>query len=181
MIQAIPTMYRGVQFRSRLEARWAVFFDALGVEWHYEHEGYQLPSGWYLPDFWLPKLRGGCFVEIKLADAGLGSPEHRKCCELANATAKDVFLLHGSAHHDGHEPGYSAYWFAKGDGGLGYTDLGFLWCICPRCGQSGIEYEGRGSRVCGARCYPIGQGDEYTDASRQILGACDAARVARFW
>jgi hypothetical protein len=27
-IQAIETVYRGHRFRSRLEARWAVFFDA---------------------------------------------------------------------------------------------------------------------------------------------------------
>lgn len=31
-IQAIQTRYAGHHFRSRLEARWAVFFDYLGVE-----------------------------------------------------------------------------------------------------------------------------------------------------
>lgn len=49
--QAIPTRYAGYHFRSRLEARWAVFFDALGWEWEYEPEGFDLPSGRYLPDF----------------------------------------------------------------------------------------------------------------------------------
>lgn len=29
----------------------------LGVEWHYEYEGFALPSGNYLPDFWLPGFR----------------------------------------------------------------------------------------------------------------------------
>ena len=52
--QAIRTRYSGILFRSRLEARWAVFFDALGVKWEYEKEGYELPSGRYLPDFFLP-------------------------------------------------------------------------------------------------------------------------------
>jgi hypothetical protein len=32
-IVAIPTRYKGYHFRSRLEARWAVFFDALGIKW----------------------------------------------------------------------------------------------------------------------------------------------------
>jgi hypothetical protein len=31
MLQAIETFYRGYRFRSRLEARWAVLFDALGI------------------------------------------------------------------------------------------------------------------------------------------------------
>ena len=33
MIKAIPTEYKGYRFRSRLEARWAVFFDACGADW----------------------------------------------------------------------------------------------------------------------------------------------------
>lgn len=63
-IKAIETVYKGYRFRSRLEARWAVFFDALGVKWEYEKEGYDLgEAGWYLPDFWLPELQ--CWFEVK--------------------------------------------------------------------------------------------------------------------
>lgn len=54
----IPTRYAGYHFRSRLEARWAVFFDALGLRWHYEDQGYELPSGRYLPDFRLEAVAG---------------------------------------------------------------------------------------------------------------------------
>lgn len=51
-IKAIETEYNGYRFRSRLEARWAVFFDSLGVKYEYEPEGFILPSGKrYLPDF----------------------------------------------------------------------------------------------------------------------------------
>jgi hypothetical protein len=58
-LKAIQTRYKGYHFRSRLEARWAVFFDALGVPWEYEKEGYDLgDAGYYLPDFWLPTVRG---------------------------------------------------------------------------------------------------------------------------
>lgn len=54
-IKAIETQYKGYRFRSRLEARWAVFFDALGIAWEYEPEGFELSDGtWYLPDFYLP-------------------------------------------------------------------------------------------------------------------------------
>ena len=63
-MKAINTLYKNRLFRSRLEARWAVFFDALGIEWEYEKEGYDLGvAGWYLPDFWLPTL--GLFWEVK--------------------------------------------------------------------------------------------------------------------
>ena len=52
MIKAIETEYKGYRFRSRLEARWAVFFDEAGIKWEYEPEGFELPSGKrYLPDF----------------------------------------------------------------------------------------------------------------------------------
>jgi len=40
-------MYKGRQYRSRLEARWASFFDLVG--WRFEYEPYDLP-GW-IPDF----------------------------------------------------------------------------------------------------------------------------------
>lgn len=56
-IKAIETRYSGYLFRSRLEARWAVFFDALGLEWDYEDEGYAIPTAIgtirYLADFWI--------------------------------------------------------------------------------------------------------------------------------
>lgn len=52
ILKPIQTYYKGCCFRSRLEARWAVFFDACGVKWEYEPEGYDLGDGvLYLPDF----------------------------------------------------------------------------------------------------------------------------------
>ena len=77
-INVIPTTYKGIQFRSRLEARWAVFFDTLGIEWEYEPERYEIGMLWtdpnteeldysdmetYLPDFWLPELK--YWIEVK--------------------------------------------------------------------------------------------------------------------
>jgi hypothetical protein len=65
-IKAIETRYKGYRFRSRLEARWAVFFDALGLTWDYEPEGFETDAGWYLPDFFLQgNGTKGPYVEIK--------------------------------------------------------------------------------------------------------------------
>jgi hypothetical protein len=63
-IKAIQTRYKGYHFRSRLEARWAVFFDEMGYRWEYEPQGYDLGAeGLYLPDFFLPDHR--MFAEVK--------------------------------------------------------------------------------------------------------------------
>lgn len=64
-IAAIETEYAGCRFRSRLEARWAVAFDDLGVRWEYEPEGLDLDGIRYLPDFFLPDLHGGVYAEVK--------------------------------------------------------------------------------------------------------------------
>lgn len=67
-MRPIQTLYRGYLFRSRLEARWAVFFDSLKIKWVYEPEGFHLASGeMYLPDFFLPEFNGkkGVYVEVK--------------------------------------------------------------------------------------------------------------------
>lgn len=62
-IKAIETRYKGYRFRSRLEARWAVFFDALQIKWEFEVQGFVTPFGPYLPDFWFPTW--GVFGECK--------------------------------------------------------------------------------------------------------------------
>lgn len=68
-IKPIETVYDGYRFRSRLEARWAVFFNAAGIRYQYEPEGFVLSDGtWYLPDFYLPsndKSGMAWFVEVK--------------------------------------------------------------------------------------------------------------------
>lgn len=63
----VPVTIRGRRFRSLTEARWATLLDALGVAYEYEPETYDLgPLGWYLPDFWIPKLgERGAFLEVK--------------------------------------------------------------------------------------------------------------------
>lgn len=63
MIKAIETEYNGYKFRSRLEARWAVFFDEMGIKYLYEPEGIEVNGLRYLPDFYLPESNQ--FFEVK--------------------------------------------------------------------------------------------------------------------
>lgn len=91
MIKAIETKYKGYRFRSRLEARWAVAFDTIGHHYLYEPEGFELPSGRYLPDFYLPNL--DVWGEVKPTD--FTEEEMRKCAELVFYTQKACVMLVG--------------------------------------------------------------------------------------
>lgn len=172
MLKAIETSYKGYRFRSRLEARWAVFFDALGVPWEYEAQGYELgEAGRYLPDFWLPKH--DTWVEIKGEQA---DGWRDKADALSEASGKSVFIAVGSiGEHT---------WFATGNKqfqySLEYTEhLGGLLILikpqpddwltsvpgvqlhCPICGYDYVHFnapthqttdnydawEGRGSAI----------------------------------
>ena len=62
-VPAIQTRYQGYRFRSRLEARWAVFFDHIGLWWEYEPEGFDVDGTYYLPDFYIRSL--GVYAEVK--------------------------------------------------------------------------------------------------------------------
>jgi hypothetical protein len=91
MIKAIETKYKGYHFRSRTEARWAVFFDDMGYTWEYEREGFQLPSGYYLPDFYLTYSYHKIYIEVKGQEFTF--EERQKCKELS--VDYDVVMLDG--------------------------------------------------------------------------------------
>ncbi len=120
MLKAIETHYNGYRFRSRLEARWAAFFDTLGVRYEYEPEGFDLDGLWYLPDFWLPMER--IWVEIKPANSPtpieierLSQSSYQSWIESLEIDAEmhqaDHVLLAGSPGLDGE---YEARWLHNG-------------------------------------------------------------------
>jgi hypothetical protein len=91
-MKPIETIYKGWRFRSRLEARWAVYFDAVGLSYEYELQGFDLGGVWYLPDFWLPEVR--CWAEAK-PDA-FTPFELEKVHRLVRDGGKPCLLLTGS-------------------------------------------------------------------------------------
>ena len=126
--QPIQTEYKGYKFRSRLEARWAVFFDAVGCQYEYEPEGYELQDGTkYLPDFYIPKH--DLFVEIKPAMPKTPTREwheyhdkaEHKMILLCEETTKNGMMINGS-------PGEKLnfrLWPSKGFNGLDSNQ----WCL----------------------------------------------------
>lgn len=78
IIKPIETKYNGFRFRSRLEARWAIFFDMIGLKYEYEVEGFEMNGLRYLPDFYIPSLDR--WFEIKAKP--LSEYEMKKCEEF---------------------------------------------------------------------------------------------------
>lgn len=198
-IKAIETSYQGYRFRSRLEARWAVFFDSLSIPWSYEPEGFDLGDGlYYLPDFWLSGLKA--WYEIKATEPA--GDDLRKINRFAlhhplYVAVGDIPSPDPDRAFEERDPS----WFGRGYitllSGLdeaGYIcgthagkeepqcggDLMHLWCACRTGKHFDIHYEGRGDRIdCGCPGYEAGGGGHSSD-SPAILQAYHAARSARF-
>jgi len=92
MIKAIETVYKGYRFRSRLEARWAVFLDALGLEWEYEKEGFDFAGVKYLPDFWIKTVN--MWAEVK-PNYRFDKAARNLVIQLAHETGHPVLMLGG--------------------------------------------------------------------------------------
>ena len=195
-IRAIETRYKGYRFRSRLEARWAVFFDALEIPWEYEPEGYDLgttgPPGdqivypWYLPDF---RIDGAMFVEIKprfskplsngeekrfiasgMVDAIVNLPR------LSQVTQQRSMLLSGS-------PWVGEYdlFLFEGDDPWAHAERVIAWefADCRKCDGLWLANDDYGATAIICRCdaekwkTPIIHGE-------RVMRAFQSARSARF-
>lgn len=178
-IQPIETVYNGYRFRSRLEARWAVFFDTLNVPYVYEPEGFEFDDGVrYLPDFWLPSW--GCWAEVKPQMNQEAQDALARLRMLAEQTDALALLLAGDVW-----PGRTKIVTSGHYGYSSYTRI----VDCRRCdgicllktehdgdmdgtGESG--WSEIGPHTCGDHeKWPV-------EGTPRITGAYRAARQARF-
>lgn len=113
-----PTLYRGIQMRSRLEARFARSLDQAGVGWAYERDCFAAPAGEYLPDFCLriPYFPHGdtqartVYVEVKPVSSALADldrwetiiQESRPAARLIGWAADSPMRFAGTAGSDPH-------------------------------------------------------------------------------
>lgn len=142
LYQARPTVYRGVQMRSRLEAQAAESFDRHDVEWCYEPKAFGSPSGQYLPDFLVwPGDPWQSFVEMKGVESlgHLGPVMARMEIIYESEPSAHLFLdargPSGSLRlHGWLDPGCArGHWVPSVDQGL---DVGALFCKgCERCSE----------------------------------------------
>ena len=180
-IKPIETVYNGYRFRSRSEARWAVFFDTLGIEYIYEPEGFTFPDGTnYLPDFYLPKMN--TFFEVK---GIMSDKDAHKIEQLRAHSGKFVTVGYGDMTFEADS------WGGEDENGKPITepdskDMSWL-ALCTECQQ----YYFMGSmfswqcRCCGAydgdgHFWDTATGDLKHIYSDEVKDAIIKARQARF-
>lgn len=84
---AIETPYKGHTFRSRLEARWAAFFDEIGWQWNYE----PFDLNGYIPDFSLSGFAcGPIIVEVKPTEEHIGGAQEKA---LASGWGGEILIV----------------------------------------------------------------------------------------
>jgi hypothetical protein len=176
--QPIETEYNGYRFRSRREARWAVFLDHVHFRYEYEVEGFNLDGTRYLPDFYLPGDDRGwraSWVEIKPGVPDAGTAE--KARRLKVATGENVYVFGGDIWTPDVETYEGAFvlMFDTGAEAEAPPEVG-CWAGCLGCGWTGIcglEALGRADHGCGH----TGALDA---AAPWLVDAYRAARQARF-
>jgi len=98
-IAAKVTNYNGTVFRSRLEARWAVYLDELGVCYEYEPEFFQLDSRNYLPDFWVKDDDSEEYLWLEIKPTYPTEIEIETMNELCNISHCPGMIIYGSIPH----------------------------------------------------------------------------------
>ena len=109
-IKARPTLYKGIQMRSRLEADYAAHLDRWGAHWEYEPECFASEAGQWLPDF------GWSFVKD---DSRATLDEVKPAGALIELRQADPFAFHG--HVDSILTRMTIAWQSKPDATLQLT------------------------------------------------------------
>ncbi|MFD3352764.1 PDDEXK family nuclease [Streptomyces fradiae] len=208
-LQPADTEYAGHLFRSRLEARWAVLFDTLGVDWEYEPQSFELTPlpeaiadrepevqhrkpqstdadhlGTHLPDFWLPAQ--DAWFEVRSTEPT--EEDWSRLHRFAELTDRRTFVAVGRLPNP---ETFEGHGHPQGQGFEIYTygDLHYAWTQCRWCDFYDLTFDARSARTrCG--CHkarypgfdaPCCNGDKcYRGDVPEILAAYSAARAARF-
>ena len=181
---SMPTKWNGTSFRSRLEARWAIFFDTMRpkIPYVYEPELIATPWGPYLPDFWLPTLR--TFFIVKPDPINI--EEEQKAFWIGEQ-GFGVFIAEGPipktfdmtkgwsidfVGEERYRPRDAGQYIYTGSGSNWDSPVTF--CQCNKCGIVGIQFSGFATRLC--ECYEVRNYGRHDLFAR----ALDNARNHRF-
>ena len=145
------TRYGESVFRSKLEAKWAVFMDLLNVAYEYEPRLEKVETVcnefYYKPDFYIPNLK--YYIEFKPREPT--KSELIKAAGWANSI-EDIVIIFRFGPYAGHlmQTSHDKPILSRNR---------IFWSQCPRCLQ--IELKDGGELSCG--CY----------SQDEILGSCE--------
>lgn len=168
-MKPIKTFCNGYEMKSRLEARWACFFTAMGLSWIYEPEGFDTGDlGWYLPDFYLEELK--LYVEIKPKLSSYDENEAFKiawkCLRLSQIAKEPVLLIAGQPYFDKYVCSYlpsdcrKPEEIIRGEFAVG-RKCDHLWVV----EDTKDNYRGQSLNCkCDYECYPLVRDERLVDA-----------------
>lgn len=163
---AITTLFDGIEFRSRLEARWASFFRRIGWEFTYE----PFDGDGYIPDF-LIHGDDPLLVEVKPAvtEADYNAPVTKAEKGLVRHWDHDILIVGASPLATCLEeyqlwPGFDTAGllgqFDTFDKGVGWWWAPALWAECPNCHNVAVMHSEAGYNGRPHGCYNGGHGLE---------------------
>lgn len=170
-MRSMPALYNGNQFSSRLEARWALWLDLVGIRWSYEPEVLELsgnPPITYIPDFFLPDWQAWVEIKGELVDDKTALLIIEKCRRVALQSPYPIILCFDQPY----DPKCAVFWSEKMR-----TDA--RWSMCNHCGAIALAF---GEKV---RCKSEHTIDPLSLANQRlrdrfIYEAAVQARQARF-
>jgi hypothetical protein len=159
-----PTEYRGIQMRSRLEAKWAAFFDEIGWRWEYEPDGF---GNYYIPDFMVlgpsPML-----VEVRPVATLEQYKEQMYSMRVDSDLWKHDLFVAGSSPLSWYSEretmsGLIGQWEMGGTQKWGFSPG--MWSLCKNCGEVAVTslYMSSAHSPCG--CY---EEDDYINPEGAI-------------
>jgi len=206
-LKSLPTYYKGITFRSRLEARWAIVLDELGIQWEYETEAFEIGASHfndpynpdvfaYLPDFYLPQYDS--FLEVK---GKLDETEYWRLLRIVwsitqtaswwptNTQSGKPFFLAGNLGIKGQKTKMVSLFNYKGWIEADFQKTDFDQPFKSRNAFIGIDFYDPEFRPCSGRfsdmtieqvCYHLCNNFEHDAYDKQFERAIDRARSARF-
>ena len=167
------TTYGGVSFRSRIEARWAVFFDSLAIAYEYEPICEEVGTDYitlnYLPDFYLEKQ--DIFIEVKPSEPF--DLERRKAAYWCKDIQDIIVLFNLRPPSEKKENGWLFHYpnISK----IPIVMKSYWWGECPKCGHIDIaEY----AYVTSCGCFGL---EYYNDLyeREEVFGKNYSKRLSR--
>lgn len=175
-MRSLEAVYGGFRFRSRLECRWWIFWEALEEPAAYEPEAIDLGPFAYQPDYWLSLFRAWVEIKGEMVTEEAGNLMIEKCHQLAIQSGRPTIL-----NFDDPYDAKCAIFIKDRI----YTNA--RWSVCPMCGRLAVVIRSKDEQYSIAWCPEAKRHGvealspaQYSLARRRVYDAAVKARSHRF-